>query len=107
MSQVATEHPTTADIGWLAGIVEGEGYMRYAGYTCQLEVVQKDDWLVWKLQNLFGGGVTTIQNKKTNKHYWKWIVTGPRARGIVMTIYKFLSPRRKLQALLAIERIKL
>ncbi len=106
MSQVQTAltHPSTLAIAWMAGIIEGEGYMQYKNYTTRIEVGQKDDWIIWKLQELLGGTVGSYRNKKTQKDYWRWTASGSRARGIIMTLFIFFSPRRKLQALLALGR---
>ena len=61
-------------------------------------MIQQDLWMLEKLKELFGG---TISHRKrsgiSNKDYRLWRISGARARGFAMTIYKFLSPRRQEQ----------
>jgi hypothetical protein len=88
----ATETPSLLDIAWAAGVFEGEGCCTDQH---QAVVVQKDTWLLYKLQALFGG--------KVSLNYWngcsRWVLTGSRARGFLMTVFSFLSPKRKMQVL--------
>jgi len=107
-----TEHPTTKDIAWAAGIFEGEGtcsaprkYMpedTKRGGTVVM-VSQKERWILDRLRALFGGRVREYRaraHKYTNEYrmYHRWDLHGARARGFLMTIWLFLSPRRRLQA---------
>jgi hypothetical protein len=89
------EHPTTQDICWVAGVFEGEGSVappsKHAG-SLVVSITQKDKWLLERLRALFGGSVLTNHTK-----YGRWNLSGARGRGFVMTIYKFLSPRRQEQ----------
>jgi hypothetical protein len=95
----ATEHPTALDIAWAAGIYEGEGTCQYVpSGSIHVLVPQKDPWLVNRFQALFGGGVH--YSAKINQ--WRWNAYGVLGRGFLMTIYKFLSPWRKAQALRAL-----
>ena len=96
-----TKHPTTLDIAWLAGIVEGEGYMTGDGVRSKITVTQKDSWLPNKIQELFGGSIYM----SPSQHCHRWQANSERARGIIMTIYKFLSPRRKIQAAIALHKV--
>lgn len=75
---------------WAAGIYEGEGTCDKNGSVC---VVQKDLWLLHKLEDLFGG---TVAPKM--KVYNKWSASGKTARMFIVTIWPWLSPRRKEQA---------
>lgn len=93
----ALKSPSLTDIAWAAGIFEGEGYARNDGGTAALTIVQKDDWLCPQLQALFGGSVSA------RAHANEWRVSGPRARGFLLTIFSFLSPRRRAQVRLAIQ----
>ena len=95
---------TAKDIAWAAGVYEGEGTCARptkAARTQLVSVTQKDRWLCDKLKELFGGWVYKYTYPATGNrpartyHYWK--LTGPAARGFLMTIYLFLSPRRKQQ----------
>ena len=101
------EHPTTLDIAWAAGIFEGEGYVgvpfaKYGPRHPIVSVVQKDEWLTERLRILFGG--TNKRYGKDRRIYSYWRLTGARATGFLMTIYKFLSPRRQQQIRDAFEK---
>lgn len=94
------EHPSVLDIAWAAGVYEGEGSVvvpesPYGMRTPVVSLTQKDKWLCPRLRTLFGG--TVKQNTKQNGSYDYWRLTGPRALGFLLTIYKFLSPRRQQQ----------
>lgn len=94
----ATERPTALDIAWGAGIFEGEG-------NCSdrvLQITQADTWILERLRALFGGSIqerSASVDRRTGQRYkcYHWSITGSRKRGFMMTIYKFLSPRRQEQ----------
>lgn len=89
----ATEHPTTKDIAWLTGVFEGEGSFLYTRQGLpSLSIAQKDRWILDRIKALFGGSV----GRYGDKHSWH--IHGSRARGVIMTMYKFLSPHRQEQA---------
>lgn len=93
----ATTHPTTLDIAWAAGIFEGEGWSSSTSGgrpTTHAAVGQKERWLPDRLKALFGGSV--YLSARTGVIH-QWHVHGSRARGFLMTVYKFLSPRRQAQ----------
>ena|ERR1035437_9260938 len=94
----AETHPTMLDIAWAAGIYEGEGHCRPTGAnTVRLSVSQKDLWLLYRLRQLFGGTVYLRKScGKSNVN--QWYLSGTRARGFLLTIFSFLSPRRREQA---------
>jgi len=86
------------DIAWAAGIFEGEGTCprrSKTNRTTTASVTQKDLWLLHRLQELFGGTVRQYSQKEGL--YGRWFASGERARGFLMTVYAFLSPRRKAQ----------
>jgi len=104
------------DLHWAAGFLEGEGcfggqrrtnegslLLRVdAGQTCREPLD--------KLQSILGGKVSIVKNRKDFKPHWKqqyrWTANGPRAAGVMMTLYSLLSPRRqeKIAALLSARR---
>lgn len=60
------------------------------------------DPLIW-LRRLFGGsiglysnGVARDSGRPHNDIYW-WTTSGPRARGVAMTLYYFMSDKRRKQ----------
>jgi hypothetical protein len=104
-----TVHPTMMDIAWAAGIVEGEGTLYRNGRDSTfVTVCQKDRWILDNLRDRFGGSVKLWERKEGKSYkaglYWHWSISGSRARGLIMTIYTFLSPRRKEQAKFALGR---
>lgn len=89
-SAPATRHPSTLDIAWAAGIYEGEGSVGYSG----ISVSQSDRWILDRFKELFGG--TVSYESSIEMHFWR--AYGARARGLLMTVYIFLSPWRRIQA---------
>lgn len=103
----ATEHPSNMDIAWAAGIFEGEGTASRNNTNSNFAiVVQKDRWLIDRFRALFGGSVRIVTRKPNASfkggEYYEWNASGARARGFLMTVYKFLSPRRKEQVKFAL-----
>lgn len=92
----AKAHPTSRDIAWAAGIFEGEGSCAWSPKhrTLNAIVSQKDRWLLDRLRYYFGGTVA-VRYERQGMHAWQ--IHGGRARGFLMTIYVFMSPRRKEQ----------
>ena|SRR5712692_10181546 len=94
----ASLHPTPLDIAWAAGVFEGEGNCQHNNNSEYARVTQKDSWMLERFRDLFGGVVVPRgRDKGTHTGFYEWRVTGARARGFLMTIYMFLSPRRKDQ----------
>ena len=90
--------PTPQDIAYLAGFLEGDGYFSRNRTTHIVNAQQKDPWILQKLQQLFGGSLGQIHRQGVNKAtYYRWAVSGARARGVMMTVYKFMSPYRQNQ----------
>jgi hypothetical protein len=90
---------TVKDIHWLAGVYEGEGYCIFGCGTHRITLTQKDEWLGEELRRRFGGVVYDYLDKRHDVIYHTWRVTGARARGILMSMYPLLSPRRQGQVL--------
>ena len=92
----ATISPTNMDLAWAAGIFEGEGYMgRQRQTSQQCGVGQKDRWVVDKFQAMFGGSIGV--REMNGEPFYQWHIHGARARGFLMTMFTFLSPRRQGQ----------
>ena len=90
-----SRNPTPQELCWAAGIYEGEGTFGYRNVA----VVQKEPWLPFKLQTLFGGSVKTFTDKRyPDRPYYLWRISGARARGFLMSIYELLSPHKQAQA---------
>jgi len=94
-----SEHPKIIDIAWASGIYEGEGCCnKTVQGTMRVIIGQKDPYILHKLQSLFGGSVSKTRSKS---NFNVWNLYSVRARGFLMTIFTFLSPRRKEQIKLA------
>lgn len=96
----ATVTPTTRDLYWAAGFLEGEGYFGHTGGSEVVRAPQVNPEPVERLLKLFGGRVT-LNKRKTpagnDTQYWVWQVSGARARGVMMTLYSLLSNKRQAQ----------
>ena len=89
----ATASPTSADLHWAAGFLEGDGYFGHASTaSCEVEVLQLNREPLDRLQRLFGGSVTTcaMRGMYTRQPY-RWRVSGPRARGVMYTLFTMFS----------------
>lgn len=91
--------PTTRDLAWAAGIYEGEGCYYHRDLPANLDSVSVgqsgSDWLPRRMRDLFGGSVREIKSKPGTQRKWVWVTSGPHARGFLLTMYTFLSPRRQ------------
>lgn len=94
----ATESPTEFDIVWAAGFMEGDGYFGKNITTQSAEFNQKDEWVIRRFQALFGGAVGQIHKQGFKKAtYWRWRISGERARRFMRNVYEYLSPYKKHQ----------
>lgn len=93
----ATCSPDIIRLAWIAGFLEGEGcfYGTSKGTSHSIVAVQKDPESLMFLQQYLGGSVNKISTNE--RDYWRWLVSGSRARGIMMTIYLMMSVRRREQ----------
>jgi len=89
---VSQVKPRLSDLAWAAAFLEGEGTFGYSGNrVTQVEATQLNPEPLLILQALLGGRIGP------NRQYARWYVAGERARGIMLTLYLFMSQRRKLQ----------
>lgn len=99
---------------WAAGFLEGEGSFSgsvckgrfYVGVTASQTATAEP---LERLQGLFGGRIHIEHVSRTNsiiksRDQHRWGIHGARARGVMMTIYKFMSSRRKAQIRRCLER---
>lgn len=88
--------PSTLELGWAAGIYEGEGHAwGNKGRTAAI-VSQKDPEILYRLRAMFGGRIE--MNRANTPHYLHtWKLYGDRARRFFQMIYPELSSRRQLQ----------
>lgn len=96
-------------VAWSAGIIEGEGCLglyidkrRPNTFTLKVQVESTDEFVVIKLQEIFGGSV--YENNAPSKlpkykKSWRWLVCNKQGVETVLTqIYDYLSPRRAEKA---------
>lgn len=82
--------PKPSDVSWAAGIFEGEGSMCV---RCAI-VYQVDPWLLYKLQEFFGG---QVKDHRKWRNGYVWEISGCYGRAFLKKIWKRLSPRRQAQ----------
>lgn len=100
----ATRSPTESDVAWVAGFLEGEGHFRrsYSSRdrhgTEQVSAGQVDREPLYKLQELFGGGIHIKKRSKWGMNdIFYWQVTGERARVLMRAVEPLMSARRRDQ----------
>ena len=100
-----SEHPSILDIAFVAGFYEGEGCCGQDHNRASFHVTigQNDYEKVQWLKRFFGGHISDGHTPK-GKVFYSWRLSGGRARGFLMTIYSFLSLRRKQRIREALDR---
>ena len=97
---------TSKELYWAAGFLEGEGcFATYGSSSVSAAQVNKSPLV--SLQALFGGGIThrkTYQSK--HRPSFQWYANGPRAVGIMLTLYTLLTTTRQKQIIKAIYKWK-
>jgi len=107
----ASASPSTADLAWAAGFIEGEGNftpvrvrMRSGerrGYA-RVTAFQNNQEPLNKLVAMFGGSIRRVQRPRGTELAGAWTVNGARARGVMLTLFSFLSARRRKQIAFAL-----
>lgn len=97
----STKSPTALIVAWAAGVYEGEGSCSAYKQTVNavrlgVTVSQKDPEIVWRLREYFGGSVSTVRGP-IGQTIYRWDITSVRAHGFLMTIWGFMSSRRRGQ----------
>lgn len=105
------------DLAYIAGIVDGEGYIRIAkykeeknksGYKYQLRigVNNTNEWLIHWLYFNFGGSIYLQEHRANNrKPLWFWYLASRKAQKFIELILPYLQLKRP-QAELALEFTK-
>lgn len=96
--------PNAVHLHWAAGFLEGEGTFGFRGATAAIHAAQTDNLgPLQKLLRFFGGSITPHKTESSRARGLRardgaiWTVRGARARGVMMTIYCLMSPRRQEQ----------
>lgn len=111
----AKQSPTSWDIGWAAGFMEGEGCFTHTGGRTaygseRVQASQVNREPLERLLALFGGRVIERQNNPRGFGgrgagvINVWQVNGTRARGVMLTLFSLMSERRKGQILASLHR---
>lgn len=100
--------PTGIDLAWAAGFLEGEGCFGWSGgkkgpSSERISAGQKNPEPLYKLLAMFGGRIgmqhqmtkNLIKSQGVATSLPYWMVSGSRARGVMMTLYPLLSKRRQ------------
>jgi hypothetical protein len=99
----ASVSPSTRDLEWAAGFLEGEGTFFCANRSHGIQVSQVNGEPLGRLKKLFGGYISLLQGKGPKQNdFLKWSACGARARGVMMTLYPLLSQKRQGQILKAL-----
>lgn len=84
------------DLYWFAGLFEGEGSV--AKTHARLTIPQVNHAPLARVQALFGGKIWLAAKPRPKKRpCFMWYIGGAQARGIMMTMYPLLSPKRQAQ----------
>jgi hypothetical protein len=98
-SPPAIGSPSLVQIAWAAGFIEGEGtFAGRSSYsrTEHVSAPQLQKEPLTRLVEYFGGSIHCRRTAK-GKKYYNWQATGSRARGVMLAIFSFMSPRRRNQ----------
>ena len=86
---------SAADIGWVAGFLEGEGWFGLARGTAQIRATQVQKQPLERLRGLVGGSLYLRRHKPPRSDAWEWGLCGKGAIGLLMTIWWAMSPKRR------------
>ena len=100
----AIRSPSIPEIYWASGFIEGDGCFQKNGVSGSVVVAQVNKEPLDLLLSIFGGRISKIYRKQYGPNHndaFEWRVTGPRARGVMFTIFSMLSDKRRRQSKLA------
>lgn len=101
---------TRFDLGWLVGMLEGEGSFvsrktTRGAWECTIQVASTDYSTIRRLREIVPGGRVHVLKRKRErgKKCWSWRL-GVRAKvgAIIVKVFPHLGPRRQEQALLCL-----
>ena len=98
----------TRDIAWLAGLIEGEGCFTKCRESIRISIAMTDKDVIQRVADMWKSPVGVWTHREGCKIPYNTIVCGNSAAGWMMTLYPFLSERRRarVRELLAIWRAK-
>lgn len=90
------------DLAWASGFFEGEGSFGCPRTTPQIQVVQVNREPLERLASIFGGKIYACSGRGKGRAYFMWAIYGHTAAGLMMTVFTFMSARRRAQILKAL-----
>jgi len=95
----STRSPSREELFYAAGLLEGEGCFSRGSSASTVSCEMTDTEPLQFLATRFGGRVHARKPRPAEPAHYKqrftWRVNGARARGLALTLYSLLSPRRK------------
>ena len=89
-------------LGWLAGIVEGEGHLQCyrcpTGFALRLRVTNTDTQILQACQDGTGAGDIRFRKRQNWALCGDWVVTGRRAQWIICMLLPYFRGRRRSDA---------
>lgn len=86
------------DLAWAAGFLEGEGSFGCHGGSTRVSAGQVQKEPLDRLSKLFGGKMWLKQpTGMSTKPIWIWYLKSKRSAAVMMTLYSFMSPKRKTE----------
>lgn len=98
----ARRSPSMRDLYWAAGFLEGEGNFQRHRRSGVVGGTNTDMEPIGRLRLMFGGSVL-VREPQTNGSVvgrlpiYHWHASGPRAAGIMLTLYCLLSQKRQAE----------
>jgi hypothetical protein len=93
---------TTAELAWIAGILEGEGHFGFYAKTCNPRIVLAmcDRDIVERVAAFWGKNVRAKKVKargdgRAFTPQWTTSISGPEAVGWMLTLFRFMGYRRR------------
>jgi hypothetical protein len=87
--------PSTSELYWLAGLLDGEGCFLVNVYTPRLALAMTDVDTVERAATLMGAKIGKPWVLKSGKPYWNFALYGTRAIEWMQTLYVLMSVRRQ------------
>lgn len=93
------------DLGWVAGLIEGEGTIYWDGKNIRLAVGMVDEDVIHRLHQVTGIGYVHLEKRPDPKQdLFKWIVSGIKAAAFLQIVYPLLGERRQAKITEVTER---
>lgn len=83
----------------MAGYMDADGYIRYAGGSPRLELVSIFPWILDEFQARFGGSIRELAGERRT---WRWDLSGSSAAAALVALQPHLYVK-KTQARLVLE----